>query len=43
MSVEWLDPKTGIVTIGGTVVGGARRTFMPPFGDDAALYIRSRK
>jgi 4-amino-4-deoxy-L-arabinose transferase-like glycosyltransferase len=42
MSVEWLDPKTGVVASAGTVMGGSRQSFSPPFGDDAVLYIRSR-
>jgi hypothetical protein len=42
MSVEWLDPKTGVVTSAGTVMGGSRQSFSAPFGDDAVLYIRSR-
>jgi hypothetical protein len=42
MSVEWLDPKTGIVLSGGTIMGGTRQSFSAPFGDDAVLYLRSR-
>jgi hypothetical protein len=42
MWVEWFDPQTGAVVSGGTVMGGAPRSFAEPFGRDAVLYIRSR-
>ncbi|MFZ2095940.1 MAG: putative collagen-binding domain-containing protein, partial [Anaerolineales bacterium] len=39
LTVEWLNPLDGTITDGGTVHGGAIRSFTPPFDGDAALYI----
>ena len=38
-SVEWLNPATGVVTAGANVLGGANRSFTPPFSGDAVLYV----
>jgi hypothetical protein len=38
--VEWMNPATGGKTPGAEVSGGATRTFTPPFGEDAVLYLR---
>jgi hypothetical protein len=40
--VEWLNPATGAVVSGGTTTGGGSRSFRPPFGGDAVLYIGNR-
>jgi hypothetical protein len=37
--VEWMNPATGGKTAGADVSGGATRTFTPPFGGDAVLYL----
>jgi hypothetical protein len=39
-AVEWMEPATGRKSAGRAVDGGAKRTFTPPFGDDAVLYLR---
>ena len=39
LSVEWFNPVTGATLAGGTVNGGASRSFTPPFSNDAVLYI----
>ena len=39
--VEWMNPATGVKSAGTEVDGGARRTFVPPFGGDAVLYLRT--
>ena len=40
LNVEWLDPSTGTITSGGTTTGGSSsRSFTPPFGGDAILYL----
>jgi len=39
--VEWMNPATGGKTAGADVTGGATRTFTPPFGGDAVLYLRA--
>lgn len=41
LSVEWFNPKTGLVANEITVTGGGNRTFIAPFDGDAVLYIRS--
>jgi hypothetical protein len=40
LTVEWFNPSTGVTTDGGTVSGGADRSFIAPFSGDAVLYIR---
>jgi hypothetical protein len=43
-SVEWFNPATGHTSLGGETTGGRVRTFKPPFGNDAVLYlVRSQK
>ncbi len=37
--VEWLNPATGAVQAGPPVMGGAARSFTPPFSGDAVLYV----
>jgi hypothetical protein len=40
LNVEWFNPSTGAVTSGGAITGGsASRSFTPPFGGDAVLYV----
>jgi hypothetical protein len=39
LTVEWFNPSDGTTTIGGTTTGGAIRSFTPPFGGEAVLYI----
>jgi hypothetical protein len=39
MTVEWFDPTTGRIEAGGTIDGGAERSFAAPFDDDAVLYL----
>ena len=39
LSVEWFNPSNGATTSGGTVAGGANRSFTPPFSGDAVLYL----
>jgi hypothetical protein len=41
-TVQWLNPRTGAATDGGTVQGGAKRTFQAPFDGDAVLYLKTR-
>lgn len=40
LAVEWFNPATGQAQDGGTVAGGATRSFTAPFSGDAVLYIR---
>jgi hypothetical protein len=40
LSVEWLDPCTGLSTDGIKTTGGGNRSFVAPFDGDAVLYIR---
>ena len=37
--VEWMNPATGGKTPGADVIGGATKTFTPPFEGDAVLYL----
>ena len=39
VSVEWFRPSNGATTSGGTVAGGANRSFTAPFSGDAVLYL----
>jgi len=39
LTVEWMRPIEGIITLGGTVTGGAKRTFKAPFDGHAVLYV----
>lgn len=39
LSVEWLDPNTGVTYSGGMTAGGAPRTLSPPFQGDSVLYL----
>jgi hypothetical protein len=39
LNVEWMNPSTGAITAAGTVTGGTSRSFTPPFGGDAVLYL----
>ena len=42
LTVEWIDPTTGALTISGTVIGGSSsQSFTPPSGSshDAVLYL----
>jgi hypothetical protein len=43
LSVEWFNPSTGETIAGGTVVGGASRSFTAPFSGDAVLYLYQRE
>ncbi|MFN8062866.1 MAG: Ig-like domain-containing protein [Vicinamibacterales bacterium] len=39
LSVEWLNPASGQYTAGAAQVGGATRTFTPPFSGQAVLHV----
>jgi hypothetical protein len=39
LNVEWFNPATGATTAGAAISGGSTKTFTPPFGGDAVLYI----
>lgn len=39
LAVEWFNPASGAVIDGGTVNGGAVRSFTAPFSGDAVLYL----
>jgi len=40
LNVEWLNPSSGAITIGGTITGGSSsQSFTPPFSGDAVLYL----
>jgi hypothetical protein len=39
-TIEWIDPNDGASTVAGSVAAGAVRSFAPPFGGDAVLYLR---
>jgi hypothetical protein len=39
VSVQWLDPGTGMIVSGDAVPGGDRRTFVSPFARDAVLHL----
>jgi regulation of enolase protein 1 (concanavalin A-like superfamily) len=39
LSVEWFNPATGATTAGSPVSAGATRSFTPPSGGDAVLYL----
>ena len=39
LSVEWLNPSTGVKTPGGTVTGGPSKTLTAPFSGDAVLFL----
>lgn len=42
-TLEWFNPRTGAATDGGTVQGGQKRSFKPPFDGDAVLYIAAKQ
>jgi hypothetical protein len=39
-SVEWFNPSTGQMSMGGVVRGGANTVFAPPFPGAAVLYLK---
>ncbi len=39
LTVEWLNPSTGVTTSGAVVSAGATRSFTAPFSGDAVLYL----
>jgi hypothetical protein len=41
--VEWMNPATGVNSIGKKVTGGKDITFSPPFKGDAVLYLKLSK
>jgi len=43
VSLEWLNPDTGVATDGGTARGGGQIGLTAPFDGDAVLYIRGAK
>jgi len=43
LEVEWFNPRTGGTTNGGTIEGGAKRSFKVPFEGDAVLYLIASK
>jgi hypothetical protein len=42
LAVEWMNPATGVSTVGEDVKAGDTRTFSPPFSGDAVLYLRMK-
>jgi len=38
---EWLNPADGTITPGSSTMGGASRTFSPPFEGDSVLYLHN--
>jgi hypothetical protein len=38
-TIEWLNPSTGQIVVGGTVTGGGSRTIRAPFSGAAVAYI----
>jgi collagenase-like protein with putative collagen-binding domain len=40
LTVEWFEPAADRRSAGGSVAGGAVRSFTPPFGGPAVLYLR---
>jgi hypothetical protein len=43
LSVEWMNPSTGVRIAGADVCGGAARAFDPPIAGDAVLYLWMNK
>ena len=43
MSVEWFNPRTGVVKNGTHVTGGSSQRFSPPFDGDVVLYMKVKK
>jgi hypothetical protein len=39
LNVEWMHPTEGTITSGGTVAGGAKKSFAVPFPGPAVLYV----
>jgi len=39
LNIEWFNPESGEATAGGTIAGGASRSFTAPFAGDAVLYL----
>lgn len=39
LAVEWMHPTEGTVMVSGTIAGGGKRQFRPPFGGDAVLHV----
>jgi hypothetical protein len=42
-AVEWFNPRTGTVTNGGLVEGGAKAAIKTPFEGDAVVYLLTKK
>ncbi|MCI0534736.1 MAG: hypothetical protein L0Z50_05865 [Verrucomicrobiales bacterium] len=42
LAVEWVSPVAGGVTPAGTIEGGAKRSFKPPFEGNAVHYLNGR-
>ncbi len=40
--VEWINPRSDVVTNGGIIESGEKRSFKPPFEGDAVLYLNVR-
>ena len=40
-SVEYFEPSTGTTTSGGTVAGGAARSFNPPGSNPMVVYLKA--
>ena len=40
LSVEWFNPISGSASAGAAISGGLTRTFTPPFGGGAVLYLK---
>jgi hypothetical protein len=43
LAAEWFDPNKDATIDGGTIEGGARRSFKSPFGRDAVLYLKAKE
>jgi hypothetical protein len=41
-TVEWMNAAMGTKTTAADVSGGVTRTFTPPFGGDAVLYLKAK-
>lgn len=39
-AIEWMNPSTGAKIAGTEISGGATKTFISPFSEDAVLYLR---
>ena len=40
LSIEWMHPVEGTITLGGDVAGGKKQTLMSPLAGPAVIYLR---